>query len=230
MAALVASACGHAATTPMRPVSESAWFGYASSYIEAERNMGKEGGRKQRDAERALIRVQLPAKPVLASLIVHGDPNTRHAAIVAVLVQGLADESLAMAMLSRWQDLTRAEKFHVLGAIEDRMLQHSDALSRAEIQAFIGEHDLGVQMVILLSVRDELAAPTILPLLVEYARKGPDTVRILAYATAVKMGRSVAEELRHQLRALGATEALSLIEKWDKEGRTPWADPPEPKR
>jgi len=198
-----------------RPDVDRDWIESAETLIAAELRTDKAGARAQRDAERALMRGTLPTVQEARSLIGEGAPHQRHAAVVAVMVRGLADGPLGMAMLARWPDMGHAEKIHVIRAIDDRGLWGDRSLQDMALRAFEGESDPRVQVFALLTVRDEFPSEMLLPLLTAYSATGADVARSLAFTTATKSGR--AEDLKRGLRQRGAENALAAFEKWEKE-------------
>lgn len=227
LVALLSVACNRAMVIPAVQSADERWLADAAKYIEAGQQPDKEGARRQREAERALICDNAPNRDVLESLIAHEDSATRHAAIVAVMIRGIIDEPLARAILDRWLDLTYGEKSDALRAIDQRNLQMIKAIHERELRVFSHERDTRAQAAILLTVRDEMPLASLMPLLVEYVERGPDTIRILAYATALKKGKPVAQELKRTLQGRGAAEAIKLIERWEAEGKTPWPASPD---
>lgn len=218
---LLVSGCSH--SRPVPAVNDP-WLVHARGYIETESRLDKESVRRRRAAERALIRDPLPDRAILEQLVMTSEPATRHAVIVSLMVHGSADERLAQAILRKWSELSRAEKVDAVAAIAENDLQRVVSLQDQAFPLFLGEHDPRVQLVILGAVRDDWPVEKMKPLLTEYAEHGGDTVRITAYATAVKLGAGTAENLKRELRERGATQALKVIERWEKEAKVPCPD------
>jgi hypothetical protein len=122
------------------------------------------------------------------------------------------------------------EKMDVVLAIDESCVRSVLSVQEQELRVLERERDPRVQVLALLTVRDEIPPAALLPLLREYIQAGPDSVRVPAYATAVKMGKSVADQLKRELHERGASEALSFIQRWEKEGQAPCSVSPEPRR